>query len=50
MELMIFLVEEEMDVHKALKNNVRIEVMLEKAFDSQIFEKYMNVTRLQATR
>ena len=46
MELMIFLVEEEMEVHKSLKNNGKIEVMLEKAFDSQIFEKYMLVTRL----
>jgi hypothetical protein len=50
MEMMVFLVEEELDVTKVTKNNELLEVLLEKAFDAQIFEKYMACTRLQATK
>lgn len=50
MEIMVFLVEEEQEVFKMIKNNEALEILLEKAFDSQIFEKYMSVTRLQATK
>ena len=50
MEIMIFLLEEELDTSNNFHLNEEIAIQLERAIDSQIFEKYMNLTRLQAMR
>lgn len=34
MEMMVFLVEEELDVYKVIKNTELLEILLEKAFDA----------------
>eukprot|EP00347_Sterkiella_histriomuscorum_P005839 403355073 len=50
MEIMIFLLDEEIEQTKNMAANNLIDLQIERALDSQIFDKYIQFARYQATR
>ncbi|CDW74117.1 polycystic kidney disease 2-like 1 [Stylonychia lemnae] len=50
MEIMIFMLDEELEHTKSIKSNQEVDVEIERAFDQQIFSKYILFAKLMATR
>jgi len=50
MEIMIFLIQQEYELDSSWQDVLKVDVMIERALDRQIYKKYMNLTRYQAFR